>query len=101
MANILDVSRYIVMNHGPMTTMKLQKLAYYCQAWHLAWEGEPLFAEEFEAWANGPVSPKLFSYHKGMFTVDTAFLADFSEGRLNSKERAVVDDIISFYGDKD
>lgn len=40
--------------------MKLQKLLYYAQAWHLAWEGKPLFAERLEAWAQGPVSPHVF-----------------------------------------
>lgn len=43
-----------------MTTMKLEKLTYYCQAWSLAWDDVPLFDEEFEAWANGPVCPQLF-----------------------------------------
>jgi uncharacterized phage-associated protein len=40
--------------------MKLQKLLYYAQAWHLAWEGRPLFTERLEAWAQGPVSPHVF-----------------------------------------
>jgi hypothetical protein len=32
-----------------MTAMKLQKLIYYCQAWHLAWEGRALFPEAIQA----------------------------------------------------
>ena len=43
MADVQDVARYIVERGGPMTTMKLQKLAYYSQAWHLVWDGVPLF----------------------------------------------------------
>ena len=35
--------------------MKLQKLLYYSQAWHLAIFGAPLFEEPIEAWVHGPV----------------------------------------------
>lgn len=47
---------------GAMTNLKLQKLVYYAQAWALAIFDEPLFDEECEAWAHGPVIPSL--YHK-------------------------------------
>ncbi|WP_307850044.1 MULTISPECIES: type II toxin-antitoxin system antitoxin SocA domain-containing protein [unclassified Saccharopolyspora] len=42
-----------------MTAMKLQKLVYYSQAWHLVWDERPLFDEPVQAWANGPVVPDL------------------------------------------
>jgi len=35
--------------------VRLHKLLYYCQGWHLGWTGSPLFDEVIEAWANGPV----------------------------------------------
>ena len=34
------------------TSWKLQKLVYYCQAWSLVWDEEPLFEARIEAWAN-------------------------------------------------
>lgn len=40
-----------------LTNLKLQKLLYYAQAWHLALKGEGLFAEDFQAWVHGPVLP--------------------------------------------
>jgi uncharacterized phage-associated protein len=40
-----------------ITNLKLQKLLYYTQAWHLAIKGGPLFEEDFQAWVNGPVLP--------------------------------------------
>jgi hypothetical protein len=43
MADVRDVARYILRKHAPMSAMKLQKLVYYAQGWHLAYEGEPLF----------------------------------------------------------
>jgi uncharacterized phage-associated protein len=42
---------------------------YYAQAWHIVWEEEPLFADDFQAWANGPVIPALYAAHRGMFQV--------------------------------
>jgi len=38
-----------------LSNLKLQKLLYYAQAWHLALYGISLFDEEFEAWIHGPV----------------------------------------------
>jgi uncharacterized phage-associated protein len=35
--------------------MKLQKLLFYAQAWFLATNDRPIFAEEVEAWPWGPV----------------------------------------------
>jgi uncharacterized phage-associated protein len=40
---------------APLTNLWLQKLLYYCQAWHLAELGEPLFDSRIEAWVHGPV----------------------------------------------
>ncbi|WP_340375862.1 type II toxin-antitoxin system antitoxin SocA domain-containing protein [Streptomyces sp. SS7] len=54
--------------------MKLQKLVYYCQAWHLAWEGRALFPEAIQAWASGPV-PEIYELHQGYFTVQAGFFA--------------------------
>lgn len=43
-----------------ITHLKLQKLVYYAQAWALALLGRPLFDEDFQAWAHGPVVPSLW-----------------------------------------
>lgn len=40
-----------------LTNLKLQKLLYYQQGFHLAFFGTPLFAEDVEAWMYGPVVP--------------------------------------------
>lgn len=69
MATVYDVAEYILSTQGEMSAMKLHKLCYYCQGWHLVWEGTPLFGERIEAWANGPVIPALYELHRGAFLV--------------------------------
>lgn len=99
MSTIIDVAEYILEKQGKMTTMKLQKLCYYSQAWSLAWEGVPLFDEEFEAWANGPASPVLFNKHRGTFVVDKGFFAKSYD--LHDEQKGVIDDVLKCYGDKE
>jgi uncharacterized phage-associated protein len=44
--------------------VKLHKLLYYCQGWHLARHGEPMFVESVEAWSNGPVIAEVWRIEK-------------------------------------
>jgi uncharacterized phage-associated protein len=67
MTTIFDVANYILQNVGPMTSMKLQKLVYYSQAWSLVWDESPLFGEDFQAWAFGPVCLELYEAHKNEY----------------------------------
>ena len=54
MANAHEVARYIIRFFqeagDPVTNLKLQKLLYYVQGWHLALKGQPAFPERLEAW---------------------------------------------------
>ncbi|NBC32692.1 MAG: DUF4065 domain-containing protein [Alphaproteobacteria bacterium] len=43
-----------------LTNLKLQKLLYYAQAWHLALHDQALFEEDFQAWVHGPVLPSQY-----------------------------------------
>lgn len=43
-----------------MSNMKLQKMLYYQQGYHLAYFGTPLFNEDIEAWQYGPVVPSIY-----------------------------------------
>lgn len=43
-----------------LTPMKLQKLLFYVQSWHLKLYGKPLFEEGFMRWKFGPVIPTLY-----------------------------------------
>lgn len=44
-----------------LTNLKLQKLLYYQQGFHLAFFGTPLFGDTVEAWMYGPVVPSVYN----------------------------------------
>jgi uncharacterized phage-associated protein len=99
MATVFDVAAYILGKRGAMSAMKLQKLVYYAQAWSLVWDERPLFSEEIQAWANGPVCVVLYSEgHGGQFLVESA-----SKGRaeaLDANARETVDAVLLAYGNR-
>jgi uncharacterized phage-associated protein len=55
-----DVARELRSQLPLSGVVKVHKLLYLCQGWHLAWYGQPLFVEEIEAWDNGPVVADLW-----------------------------------------
>jgi len=100
MAAVLDVAKYITEKMGEVSAMKLHKLAYYCQAWHMVWRERELFPENFEAWANGPVVRTLYGLHRKQFLVHPDTFPTGDSGRVSPDEKAVIDKVLEFYGDK-
>ena len=96
---VVEVAKYVLTKCGDMPAMKLHKIVYYCQAWSLAWDEVPLFEEEFKACAYGPVSPDLFSSHKGKFVINEEDIKgdidDFDQDALDTMNA-----VIDYYGDK-
>ncbi|MGD9736427.1 MAG: Panacea domain-containing protein [Solirubrobacterales bacterium] len=98
MASAHDVAAYITQKRGEMSAMKLQKLVYYAQAWHLVWEEKRLFPDRVEAWANGPVVPSIYREHRGQFKVKNWRKGNPSS--LSEKQRESIDAVLNFYGPK-
>jgi uncharacterized phage-associated protein len=96
MATVNDVAAYILAKKGSMTAMKLEKLVYYSQAWHLVWEEKPLFPDRIEAWANGPVCPVLYAQHRGEFRVDRW---TGNPDALEDDELESIDVVLTGYGE--
>ena len=92
---IADVARYILTQFGQMTTMKLQKLCYYTQAWHLASFKSPLFEADFAAWDNGPVARELYDLHRGKYSVTAQEIPGLHE--LSESKKAFIDSIVGAY----
>ena len=100
MANVFDVAKYILEKLGTLSTMKLQKLCYYCQAWSLVWDDTPLFDEKFEAWANGPVCSELFFHTKGMYAVSSEDELG-SSSNLSDNQKDTIDKVLEYYSPHD
>ena len=65
------LSNYILKHYGPMSHLKLQKLLFYCDAYHLAYFNQELVEDKFEAWVHGPVSRKVYDQLKGQAVLYT------------------------------
>lgn len=96
MADVHDVAAALLAATGPESPMKLQKLLYYSQAWHLARHGEPLFDAPIEAWSRGPVVPEVYWRHRGRHEVQAWEEGD--PGGLVDHEREIVRTVVERYG---
>ncbi len=95
-----DVAKYIVGRfqdcQDPVTNLKLQKLLYYVQGWHLGIFGEPVFDEEFQAWVHGPVVPGVFQTYKENRW--NPIIGDVERVELAAELKAHVDEVLDVYG---
>lgn len=70
MYKVLDIAHKILNKatlteyEEPISNLKLQKLLYYMQGYHLAYFDSPLFDDEIEAWMYGPVVPSVYQHFK-------------------------------------
>lgn len=100
--SVIDVAAYILKiwpsDKMKLTWWKLQKLVYYCQAWSLVWDEEPLFYEKVLAWANGPVVKELYDLHKGKFYVDSIDGGDVC--KLSKNQKDTIEKVVDAYGVK-
>lgn len=104
MATINDVCDYIIIKLEAAgdfpSVLKLQKLLYYVQAWHLAINKEPLFQGKFQAWIHGPVNREIydrFSGSKMMYSSVSNSDCNGGQDRLTEDERIAVDDVLDVY----
>lgn len=94
--SVFDVAEYILRKIGKITTMKLQKLVYYSQAWSLVWDETILFVEPIEAWKNGPVVRDLFYYHQGQYEIESVPIGN--PKLLSDIQRETIDSVVNYYG---
>lgn len=77
---------YILERHGPMSHLKLQKLLYLVEGYHLAYYGTSLIEDNFEAWTHGPVSRKVFDLLKDKSKLYADLKFEPKTGRLVPSE---------------
>jgi uncharacterized phage-associated protein len=80
-----------------VSNMKLQKLLYYQQGFHLAYFEKPLFEESIEAWMYGPVVPSIYEKYKAEGSNGLSYDGDVIA--LSSKEEALFSEVMRVYGE--
>ncbi len=82
-----------------ITPLKLQKMVYYAQAWHLALYGEPLFDAQFQAWPHGPANYELFKrFEDYKYNPIPAEAANNSLGAIPAEKAEFLDEIWDVFG---
>lgn len=103
--NEIELAKYIINKladkNQKVNHLKLQKLLYYIQAWHLVYMDEPLFDSEFEAWLHGPVVRKVWDYYKSKSIMldDLPREAEVNI-ELTEEQKEIINDVLEEYGDK-
>jgi uncharacterized phage-associated protein len=105
----LNLAGYILAKLGRTDHLKLQKLLYYVQSWHLGIFNEPLFDEDFKAWVHGPVLSSVWNELKDHskltrpmeLTVKSKPAAIRAlEDALKKEQVELISDVLEEYGDK-
>lgn len=81
-----------------ISNLKLQKLVYYAQGFHLAMFDEPLFIETIEAWTHGPVCPVLYHAKKQHKNGAVDPNPDFDASVFSKEQLELLDEIYEVYG---
>lgn len=99
MARTNDIGQYVNELTGGVDNLKLMKLCYFAQGWHLAWSGRPLFTDELQAWKHGPVSRALWDKLVAIKSLHGSTLAQplGNSSNLSDYEREVVAAVVEFY----
>lgn len=101
----IDVANYVIkylkkrgksVNH-----LKLQKLLYYIEAWHLVFFDSPIFSEDIKAWQHGPVLESVWHHFKRYSILYNELEAcEECESDLSDEQKDLINDVLDEYGDK-
>ena len=81
-----------------ISNLKLQKLVYYAQGFHLAMYGEALFSEPIEAWIHGPVVPELYQRFKQFGSGAIAPPTQIDYSKYGKQTKDLLNEVYSVYG---
>lgn len=99
---MLRVIAYVFERLEEVTPLMLQKLLYFIQGLSLALRGTPMFKEDCQAWAHGPVYPEvyyLFRDFKYNPIEDARFaLFDGATDLLTDDEKEIINLVVNTFG---
>ncbi len=107
----VELATYILAKLGqPTNHLKMQKLVYYVEAYHLSYFNESIIKDEFEAWVHGPVVRKIWKRfcNKSAPLYDQIRLDTYEsmkimgevESKINDEQFDLIENIISSLGAK-
>ena len=82
---------------GLICNLKLQKMLYYMQGFHLAYFETPLFNDNVEAWMYGHVVPSVYEEFKTHENAGINYNEEVIE--LAKEEEALFNEVYRVYGD--
>ena len=106
--SVITLAEYILYLLGEMSHLKLQKLVYLIEGYHLAYfDGENLIEDDFQAWTHGPVCRRLFDIlkDKSILYGDVRYVQNEGEvlpdvilsGQLVSEQIELINEVIGMY----
>ena len=101
----LVASKFIFAEEN-FSVLKLHKLLYYVEAWHVTFFDKMLFDEDFQAWVHGPVCYEVFKrfrYRLNKSMYSGVFKEDIDMNKIDEmpnydKINAHVDNVLEAYG---
>ncbi len=101
----LDIAKWFVAwaddEEADLSNLKLQKLLYYAQGWHLGLRSRPLFSDEIQAWSHGPVVPSVYHQFKdcGSSDIRLVNVGHFSWDEVDSETAQFLVTVWNTYGE--
>lgn len=106
--SVITLAEYILHKLGEMSHLKLQKLIYMVEGYHLAYfNGESLIDEDFQAWTHGPVCRAVFDILKDKAILygdvryvrnkDEELPSDTLHDTLSSEQLELIDEVLELY----
>ena len=80
-----------------VSNLKLQKMLYYQQGFHLAVFNKPLFDDEIEAWMYGPAIPCVYDHYKRHGNSGIKYNGEILA--LSPEQESLFNEVFDVYGD--
>lgn len=80
-----------------ITNLKLQKLLYYLQGYHLAIFNKPIFKDDIEAWMYGPVVPCVYDEFNSFGSSAIILSSDEKIIELKKDEEELFNEVYDIY----
>jgi uncharacterized phage-associated protein len=104
MASAHDVANYFLTlqtseDSGDLiSNLKLQKLLYYAQGYHLAMYDAPLFPQTIRAWKHGPVVPDIWVKYTHLNAGAIPLPEDYDPSKLTGETKTFLDEVYDVVG---